>query len=122
MCAVFPVIGNMQSCLRPPVGAAMSRWRKGPLKRAFMNNRTWKEGMAKTPVAKPAEPAKKRKTSPGEFIRQVRAEGSKVVWPTWGETVQTSIFVGIMMLILSLFFMGIDSAFGAIMRWLLTLA
>ena len=87
-----------------------------------MNNRTWNEGMAKTPVAKPAEPAKKRKTSPGEFIRQVRAEGSKVVWPTWGETVQTSIFVGIMMLILSLFFLGIDSAFGAIMRWLLTLA
>ncbi|ARU15057.1 preprotein translocase subunit SecE [Croceicoccus marinus] len=78
--------------------------------------------MAKTPVAKPAEPAKKRKTSPGEFIRQVRAEGSKVVWPSWAETVQTSIFVGIMMLILSLFFLGIDSLFGAVMRWLLTLA
>lgn len=62
------------------------------------------------------------KTSPGEFIRQVRAEGSKVVWPTREETVRTSIFVGIMMLILSLFFLGIDSAFGAVVRWLLTLA
>lgn len=62
------------------------------------------------------------KTSPGEFIRQVRAEGSKVVWPSRQETVRTSIFVGIMMLILSLFFLGIDSAFGAVVRWLLTIA
>lgn len=62
------------------------------------------------------------KTSPGEFIRQVRAEGSKVVWPTREETVRTGIFVGIMMLILSLFFLGVDSAFGAVVRWLLTIA
>lgn len=62
------------------------------------------------------------KTSPGEFLRQVRAEGSKVVWPTREETVRTAIFVGIMMVILSLFFLGVDSAFGAVVRWLLTLA
>ncbi len=31
------------------------------------------------------------KTSPGEFIRQVRSEASKVVWPTWNETVRTAI-------------------------------
>lgn len=63
-----------------------------------------------------------RKTSPGEFVRQVRAEGSKVVWPTREETIRTAIFVGIMVIILSLFFLGVDSAFGAIVRWLLTLA
>ncbi len=62
------------------------------------------------------------KTSPGEFIRQVRTEASKVVWPTRQETITTSIFVGIMMVILSLFFLGVDSAFGAVVRWLLTLA
>ncbi|WP_066553222.1 preprotein translocase subunit SecE [Croceicoccus bisphenolivorans] len=62
------------------------------------------------------------KTSPGEFIRQVRAEGSKVVWPTRKETTSTAIFVGIMMLILSVFFLGIDSLFGAVMKWLLSLA
>lgn len=62
------------------------------------------------------------KTSPGEFIRQVRTETSKVVWPTREETVRTAIFVAIMMVILSLFFLGIDSVFGAVMRWLLTLA
>jgi preprotein translocase subunit SecE len=62
------------------------------------------------------------KTSPGEFLRQVRTEASKVVWPTREETVRTAIFVAIMMLIMSLFFLGVDSLFGAIMRWLLTLA
>ncbi|WP_332310567.1 preprotein translocase subunit SecE [Alteripontixanthobacter muriae] len=62
------------------------------------------------------------KTSPGEFIRQVRTEASKVVWPTRQETVTTAIFVGIMVVILSLFFLGVDSAFGAIVGWLLTLA
>lgn len=62
------------------------------------------------------------KTSPGEFLRQVRAEASKVVWPTREETIRTAIFVGILMLILSLFFLGVDSLFSAVVRWLLSLA
>ena len=62
------------------------------------------------------------KTSPGEFFRQIRAEGSKVVWPTRQETVTTAIFVAILMTILALFVLGIDSLFGAVVRWLLTLA
>jgi len=61
------------------------------------------------------------KTSPGEFFRQVRAEGSKVIWPTRQETTSTAIFVGIMMLILSFFFLGVDTLFGAVMQWLLSL-
>ena len=62
------------------------------------------------------------KINPGEFMRQVQAEGRKVVWPTRQETVTTAIFVGILMLILSIFFLGIDSLFGAVVRWLLSLA
>jgi preprotein translocase subunit SecE len=65
---------------------------------------------------------KKRKTSPAEFVNQVRAETNKVVWPTREETIRTAIFVFILMLILSLFFLGVDSAFGALVGWLLTLA
>ncbi|GMN13818.1 preprotein translocase subunit SecE [Altererythrobacter sp. MTPC7] len=70
---------------------------------------------------KASAPAK-RKTTPGEFIRQVRTESSKVVWPTRQETVTTAIFVGIMVVVMSLFFLGVDSLFGAIVSWLLTLA
>ena len=61
------------------------------------------------------------KTSPGEFFRQVRTEGSKVVWPTRQETTTTAIFVAIMMTILAVFFLGIDTLFGALVRWLLSL-
>ena len=67
-----------------------------------------------------ATPAKK-KTSPGEFIRQVRSEVSKVVWPSREETVRTAIFVFILVLILSLFFLGVDSLFGWVVQQLLQL-
>jgi preprotein translocase subunit SecE len=60
--------------------------------------------------------------NPGEFLRQVQAETRKVVWPSRQETITTAIFVGIMMLILAVFFLGIDSLFGTIVRWLLSLA
>ena len=62
------------------------------------------------------------KTSPGEFMRQVQAEMRKVVWPTRQETITTGIFVAIMMTILAVFFLGVDSLFGAVVRWLLSLA
>lgn len=61
------------------------------------------------------------KTNPGEFIRQVRAEGAKVVWPTRQETIRTAIFVAILVVVLALFFLGVDSVFGTVVRWLLTL-
>ncbi|WP_088311370.1 preprotein translocase subunit SecE [Novosphingobium sp. B 225] len=62
------------------------------------------------------------KINPGEFMRQVQAEARKVVWPTRQETVSTAIFVAILMVILALFFLGVDSLFGAIVKWLLSLA
>ena len=62
------------------------------------------------------------KVSPGEFVRQVRTESSKVVWPTWPDTVRTAIMVLIMTTILGLFFLGIDTVFNGIVGWLLSLA
>lgn len=61
------------------------------------------------------------KVNPGEFIRQVRAETSKVVWPTRQETIQTGIMVMIMTAILALFFLGIDSFFSMVVRFLIGL-
>jgi preprotein translocase subunit SecE len=62
------------------------------------------------------------KTSPGEFVNQVRAEARKVVWPSRQETTTTAIFVGLMMVVLSVFFLGIDTLFGALVSFLLKLA
>jgi len=71
---------------------------------------------AKDGAPKDGAAEKKRKTSPAEFVGQVRAEANKIVWPTRDETVRTSIFVFIFMVILALFFLAIDSGFGAIVR------
>ena len=60
------------------------------------------------------------KTTPGDFIRQVKAETAKVVWPTRKETVTTTIMVGIMTMLLGIFFFGIDQLFSRIVRLLLS--
>ena len=62
------------------------------------------------------------KTSPIEFINQVRAETRKVVWPTRRETIMTGVMVMIMTTILALFFLGVDTMFNAIVNTLLSLA
>ena len=67
-------------------------------------------------------PYKKRKTSIPEFVNQVRTETGKVVWPTREETIRTAIFVFIFMVVLALFFFGVDSLFNAVVNFLLTLA
>jgi len=65
--------------------------------------------------------ARVAKVSPGEFIRQVRAETAKVVWPTGRETMMTAVMVVIMTTILAVFFFGLDSAFSALNKALLSL-
>ncbi len=61
------------------------------------------------------------KVTPGEFIRQVRSETGKVTWPTRKETITTAIMVVIMTTLLAIFFVVIDSGFGAIVKYLLSL-
>lgn len=65
---------------------------------------------------------RKPRVSVGEFFRQVRTEVSKIVWPTREETIRTAIMVVIMTTILGLFFFGVDSFFGWIVEWLMSLA
>lgn len=62
------------------------------------------------------------KTSPTEFLNQVKAETRKVVWPTSRQTLTTAVMVVIMTGTLGLFFFGIDTLFGWIVRVLLSLA
>ena len=48
------------------------------------------------------------KTSPVEFLRQVRQEVGKVTWPTRKETVVTTAMVFVMVAIASIFFLVSD--------------
>jgi preprotein translocase subunit SecE len=62
------------------------------------------------------------KTTPGEFVTQVRNEFVKISWPTRRETITTSIFVLIMTAVLSVFFLGVDQILGRTVKFLLSLA
>jgi preprotein translocase subunit SecE len=48
------------------------------------------------------------RTNPLQFIQQVRAETSKVVWPTRRETVLTTVMVMIMAALFATFFFLVD--------------
>jgi len=47
-------------------------------------------------------------TNPLQFIQQVRAEVSKVVWPTRREVIVTSIMVFVMAILTAIFFFFVD--------------
>ena len=61
-------------------------------------------------------------SSPGrtfwEFVQSSRIELRKVVWPDRQETLQVTLVVFVMIIVLSLFFWGLDSLLGFITRWL----
>jgi preprotein translocase subunit SecE len=48
------------------------------------------------------------KVTPGEFVRQVRQETRKVTWPTSRDTLVTTAMVGVMTVVLALFFLLVD--------------
>ncbi len=59
------------------------------------------------------------KLNPFQFIQQVRDETSKVVWPTYNETVVTTIMVLIMVVLASLFFLTVDQVLGALVNFII---
>ncbi|MBC6403686.1 MAG: preprotein translocase subunit SecE [Hyphomonadaceae bacterium] len=55
-----------------------------------------------------AENRPANKVGPIKYLGQVRQEGRKVVWPTWRETVMTTILVMIMVILMGAFFFVVD--------------
>jgi preprotein translocase subunit SecE len=53
------------------------------------------------------------KTNPFEFLQQVRAEGSKITWPSRKETMITTGMVFVMVALATVFFLVTDQ----ILRW-----
>lgn len=52
------------------------------------------------------------------FARESRMELRKVFWPTYQETVQTTFFIAIMVVVLALILWGIDSILMWLIGWL----
>ncbi len=59
------------------------------------------------------------KVNPGEFIRQVRQETSKVTWPTRRETMLSTAVVFVMVFLAAMFFFSIDQVFSLVVRTIL---
>jgi preprotein translocase subunit SecE len=57
--------------------------------------------------------------NPFEFVREVRAEVSKVTWPTRRETMITTSMVFIFVVIAALFFLVADKIIGFVVQALL---
>ena len=55
-----------------------------------------------------AEKVKKKRVGPITFLRQVRAEGNKVTWTSRQETIQATIFVVAMSIVIALFLFAAD--------------
>jgi preprotein translocase subunit SecE len=59
------------------------------------------------------------KTSPAEFIREVRREVAKVTWPTRKETTVSTGMVFLMVVLASIFFLIVDQTIGLAMKLIL---
>ena len=66
--------------------------------------------------------APKKRTSPAQFFREVRAEGRKITWTSRKETWITSVMVGIMVVLAAAFLSLVDLIFGSGMSLILKLA
>jgi len=61
------------------------------------------------------------KTSPVDFLRQVRQEVTKVTWPSRKETIISTIMVFIMVVIMAIFFFLVDQVLSLGVRSILGL-
>ena len=61
------------------------------------------------------------KVNPGQFMREVRQEVSKVTWPTRKETVISTVMVFIMVFLAAIFFFVIDQILSFGVRQILGL-
>ena len=60
--------------------------------------------------------------NPVKFLREVRAEASKVTWPSRRETLITTALVIVMVLIASVFFVSVDQVLRLLVTFILSLA
>ncbi len=59
---------------------------------------------------------KQEKVGLVKYLAQVRQEGRKVVWPTWRETVTTTILVMIMVVLMGAFFFIVDTSVNFLLQ------
>ena len=74
-----------------------------------IRNRAAKTAAAMNAPAAVAQAQPKKKTSPAQFAKEVRAEARKITWTTRKETWITSVMVAIMVTLAAVFFTLVDT-------------
>jgi preprotein translocase subunit SecE len=72
----------------------------------------------RAPRTAPAPRPKEERTTPRQFLREVRGELRKVAWPTKEEVRKYSIIVLIAVVLLTAFIALLDYVFGTAVLWL----
>jgi preprotein translocase subunit SecE len=73
------------------------------------------EPQARKRTAPPAPRPKEERTSPVQFVREVRGELRKVAWPTRPEVVNYSIIVLVAVVLLTAYVAALDYGFGELL-------
>ncbi len=60
----------------------------------------------------------KERTSPVQYVREVRDEMRKVAWPHWPEVRRYAIIVLLTVIVITAIVGGLDSVFGILSGWL----
>jgi preprotein translocase subunit SecE len=95
---------------------AMNRQTKRMLQRQGQLGSDGQPAARKRPAPQAPRPSEDR-TSPRQFLREVRAELRKVAWPSRSEVINYSIIVFVTVVILTAFIAGLDFLFGdAVLR------
>jgi preprotein translocase subunit SecE len=91
----------------------LNREQKRSLKKMGALDEQGRPTRAPAPVAR-----KKERTTPAQYIREVRDEMRKVAWPKWPEVRRFSLIVLTTVIIYTAFIFGLDSLFGILSGWL----
>ncbi len=91
---------------------AMNRETKRMLQRQGSVDADGSPTRQKRQTSAPRPQEKEKRTSPGQFIREVRSELRKVAWPTRGEVVNYSLIVLVAIVIVTAYVAGLDFVFG----------
>jgi preprotein translocase subunit SecE len=59
--------------------------------------------------------------NPLKFLQEVRQEAGKITWPTRQETMISTMMVLIMVVVASLFFLGVDWILSVAVQWMLSI-
>ena len=73
------------------------------------------EPAARKRQAPPAPRPKEERTSPPQFLREVRSELRKVAWPTRPEVINYSIIVLVAVIVLTAYIAALDYGFGDVL-------